>query len=318
MMEGMPAARHTLRTRLLMAGAFVGAILALSLSWVFSLDEGSQPQQASASERARAEAFHAPPGSCLSWSKPRAADAHIVPCSEPHLFEVTSVQNISKQYPPKAKPPDLEQWRKLSDKLCTTNIEKYLGEPLDPYGRYSLNILRPTSQQWADGERAVRCGLQRTGPGGSLLPTTGHAAEQPQSSVFEPGTCLGLKGKAVGDPVDCAKPHAYEIVATLDLTEQFKFTDGYPPAEDQEAWLDKECNAALKTYTGGADLSDKGLSLGWDVVKEESWSAGSTKVNCYVGKPLDDGSGLAPITGSIKKPAPSSASSTPPSSTDGK
>lgn len=308
----MSSAKQILRTRLMMAGAFVGALLALSLSWTFSWGAAGQ---ASERERSQEAAFRAAPGQCLNWSQQRARDAHVVPCSQQHLFEVTSVQDISRQYPRGAPPPSVKKWREVADKRCGKNIEKYLGEPLDPYGRYSLTILRPTKAEWQRGERKVRCGLQRTGPGGGLLPTTGYAAEQPQSSVFEPGTCLGLLGKSVGGPVDCAKPHAYEVVATLDLTAEFKFTDGHPAIEDQNAWLDKKCNTALKTYTGGADISEKGLLLGWDTVKEESWNAGSTKVNCKVGKPLEDGSGLAPITGSIAKNSDKSASSSAPTST---
>lgn len=310
-----PAAKRVLRTRLLMAGAFVGALLALSLSWTFSWGTAGQ-----ASERGevREAAFHATPGQCLNWSQQRARDAKVVPCAQPHLFEVTSVQNISREYPRKAPPPDLKKWHEIAEKRCGKNIEEYLGGPLDPHGKYSVTILRPTTAEWHSGERKVRCGLQRTGPGGGLLTTTGHAAKQPQSSVFEAGTCLGLLGKSVGGPVDCAKPHAYEIIATVDLTEEFKFTDGYPSAEDQNAWLDKKCNTALKTYTGGADISEQDLLLGWDTAGEDSWNAGSTKVNCKVGKPLEDGSGLAPITGSVAKKPDKSASSAPTSTSGGK
>lgn len=315
-MSAASSAKQILRTRLLMAGAFVGALLALSLSWAFSWGAAGQ---ASEREQARETAFHAAPGQCLNWSQQRARDARVVPCTQPHLFEVTSVQDISRKYPPKAPPPSLQKWREIADQRCGENIEKYLGGPLDPHGKYSLTILRPTESEWQSGERKVHCGLQRTDPGGGLLPTTGHAAEQPQSSVFEPGTCLGLLGKSVGGPVDCAKPHAYEIIATVDLTTEFKFTDGYPSAEDQNAWLDKKCNTALKAYTGGADISEQGLLLGWDTAGEESWNAGSTKVNCKVGKPLEDGSGLAPITGSIsKKPDKSASSSAPASTSEGK
>lgn len=321
-MGSMSSAKQLLRTRLMMAGAFVGAMLALSLSWTFSWDAAGQ-SQASERQRVQEAALNAAPGQCLNWNQQRARDARVVPCSQQHLFEVTSVQDISRQYPRATRPPSMPKWREIAEKRCGKNIEKYLGEPLDPHGRYSLTILRPTRAEWRTGERKVRCGLQRTGPGGGLLPTTGYAAQQPQSNVFEPGTCLGLLGKSVGGPVDCAEPHAYEIIATLDLTTKFKFTDGHPSPKDQNAWLDKKCNSALKTYTGGADIGDKGLLLGWETVRKKSWNAGSTKVNCKVGKPLEDGSGLAPITGSIgKKPEKStsneSSGSAPTSTSDGK
>ncbi|MGH9059074.1 MAG: septum formation family protein, partial [Acidimicrobiales bacterium] len=140
------------------------------------------------------------------------------------------------------------------------------------------------------------------GPGGGLQPTTGAAKDQDQSLVWAPGTCLALAGKGIGDPIDCGRPHSYEIIATLDLASKFK--DGYPSQKDQTAWLDTACTDAAKNYTGGADLGQKKLGLGWDVREQESWDAGSTKVNCRVAATLPDKSGFQAVTGSIKAAAP--------------
>lgn len=298
MMETMSAAKKTVRTRLMMAGAFVGALVALSLSWSFSWGSASDSPE----QQARNAAFHASPGECLIWKKDPAAEPRTVSCKKAHLFEVTGVVNLSSQFPSDAPPPDVDKWRDVADKHCSKNIDDYLDEPLDPNGRYSLTVLRPTSQDWKDGLRKVRCGLQRTGPRGKPLSSTGHAAEQDQSSVYDAGTCLALADKSAGRPTGCAKEHSYEIVATLDLTKEFSFTDGYPDSDDQNEWLDKQCNKKLDDYTGDDDLDDD-MMLGWDTVKEDSWEAGSTRVNCKVGKTLDDGSGLAATTGSIAKDA---------------
>jgi hypothetical protein len=315
--------RRTLRTRLLMVGVFIGAILALTLSWVFSWGQLSSPEdeQLAAAQVAREKAFHSPPGSCLTWSRVDAADAHLVPCEQPHLFEVTGVLDIGDEYPPGAPSPDVQIWRTIAEQRCVESAQSYLDQPLDPEGRLSMGVLRPDEQQWAKGDRQLRCGLQWAAPGGELQPITGPAAEQDQSDVWEPGTCLALTGKTVGDPIDCAQPHAYEIVATLDLADRFE--EGYPSESDQKVWLDTECNKAVKEYSDGADLGEEGLILSWDVRSEASWEAGSTKVNCMVGALLEDESGLAPVTGSIRKPeeppasSASSKSSAPPSSTGG-
>jgi len=305
-MGAMSAAKQNLRTRLVMSGAFVGALVALSLSWTFSWGAagGSSAEQETYSPTA-----HASPGQCLTWGDDPAEGPRIVPCGKSHLFEVTDVLNLSAQFPPEATPPDVDKWRAVADQRCGENIENYLGEPLDPNGRYSLTVLRPTTADWNNGLRKVRCGLQRTAPNGEPLSSTGKAAEQDQSSVYEAGTCLGLSGKSVGTPTECSSEHAYEIIATLDLTREFAFTDGYPSPEDQNEWLDKQCNQKLASYTDDEGLDD-GLMLGWDTVKKESWQAGSTKVNCKVGKTLDDGSGLAATTGSVAADADAPTSST--------
>ncbi|WP_235998829.1 septum formation family protein [Qaidamihabitans albus] len=301
-----PPTRQTLRTRVLMVGVFVGAILALSFSWAFSWDidgangagGGASPEQA-AQFKAREKAFRSPAGSCLDWTKPDAADAHLVPCDQRHLFEVAGVVDLAKEFRPGAPAPDVEGWRRITEERCGEVAETYLDKPLDPFGKLTLGVLHPDEQQWADGDRKLRCGLQWAGPGGELQPLTVPAADVNQSDVWEPGTCLGLAGKTVGDPVDCAEEHSYEIIGQLDLAKEF---DEYPSLEDQKAWLDKECSRVAEEYTGGAELP-KRLILSWDLREPESWEAGSTLVNCKIGAKLPDESGLAPVRGSVHKDA---------------
>jgi hypothetical protein len=305
---------HALRARLVMAGAFVGALLALALSVMFSWGanvQGGAGAGAGHLSQTAVEAFQSPPHTCLSWGQPDGSDAHRVDCAQPHLFEVTSLADLSAEYPPGAPVPSLDLWQQISQARCTDAVEPYLGRPLDPYGRLMVSVLRPTSAQWADGDRQLRCGLQWAGPGGALQPTVGAAQDQNQSNVWDPGTCLALIGKAVGDPISCTQPHSYEIIATLDL--KTKFTGGYPSQNDQKTWLDTTCAKAAADYTSGSDLSAKGLILTWDVREQESWDAGSTLVNCKVGAKLPDDSGLASVAGSVKV-APGSGDGPPPSS----
>jgi hypothetical protein len=295
-----------------MVGVFIGALLALSLNVVFFGGNDAEGGNGGGGEKVSAaadEAFHSPPHTCLTWAHPDAGDAHKVDCVLPHLFEVTSVADISSEYPAGAPVPSLDLWQQISQAKCAGDVETYLGKHLDPYGRLTVSLLRPTTGQWADGQRELRCGLQWTGPGGGLQPTSGAAAQQEQSLVWEPGTCLALTGKTVGDPIDCAKPHSYEIVAKLDL--KSKFTGSYPKQDDQQAWLDTECAKSAADYTSGGDLAAKNLILTWDVREQESWDAGSTLVNCKVGAKLEDGSGLAPVVGSIKV-APGGPGDAPP------
>jgi hypothetical protein len=294
-------ALRTLSTRLVMAGVFVGAILALSLSVAFSWNVGPTGGTGGGAPELRPaakEAFQSPPGTCLTWKSPDATDTRRVPCAESHLFEVTSIVDIGAQYPAGVPTPNLEQWQEIARSRCTVDVKPYLGRTLDPYGRLSMNLLRPTAAQWEDGDRQLRCGLQWAGPGGKLQPTTGAAKEQNQSAVWEPGTCLALLNNSFGDPIDCVQPHSYEIIATLDLKTKFK--EGYPSQDEQNTWLDTECSKAAQEYTGNADLAEKKVILGWDVREQESWDAGSTLVNCKVAATLPDGKGLAPITGSVK------------------
>lgn len=298
-----PTGQTALRAWLLIVGVFVGALVAMSASWAFSwgvLAPTPEEQQAAAKE-ARQKAFTSPPGSCLTWTEPDASDVRKVPCTQQHLFEVVGVADISDKYGPKAKTPDAETWRSLTETQCGEIARKYLGKPLDPYGKLSLGVLRPDPKQWAKGQRKLHCGLQWLGPGGGPQELIGLAADVNQSDVWPPGTCLALQNKTVGDPVPCAKKHAAEIIGLIDLKTRF---DSYVSEEDQYAWLDRKCNGLATQYASGSKWKEQGLQLTWDTRKKVSWDAGSTQVNCWVGAKLKDNSGLAPVTGSIADSAP--------------
>lgn len=297
-MLGHGLATNTVRTRLVMVGVFVGAIAALSLSVAFSWGSGTADVAESPEAKA---AFHATAGTCVNWVKPDVSDIHVAPCAQPHLYEVTGVVNIADKYPPGAPAPGVDEWRDLAMARCSDGAQQYLGKDLDPFGKFAVNALRPGNDEWSSGDRDMRCVLQWAAPGGALQPVTGNAANQSEAAVWEPGTCLSLMDKTVGNPIDCAQPHAYEIVATIDLKTHFK--DSYPSQQDQAAWLDTECGNDVQAYAGGVDLGAQKLILTWDLREQESWAAGSTLVNCKVGAKLPDNSGLAPVTGSIKQQA---------------
>lgn len=254
----------------------------------------------------------ATPGTCLMWSRPDAADTEVVDCAQPHLFEQAGSVTLAADM----ALPDDRQWRQLVNERCTPVVVDYLGGKFDPDGRFRVGALKPSPAKWADGDRELRCGLQSASRSGALLPLTGRAAESDQAAVHEPGTCLAIDGRTIGDPVDCSGPHAVETVGIVELSK--KFPDAYPPVADQDAYLQPECAKIANEYAGSAEaISDKGLTVYWDNITEESWNAGTRKVNCNLAALLPDRSGFAPVTGPVRgdvivgdKPAPP-ASSTP-------
>ena len=304
--------RRTGQTRLLMVGAVVGALVVLTSSTLFSWPVKGLSATAAADNDPNA-AFDAPDGSCLTWPA-GSADISKVDCAAKHLFEIAGTVDLTSKYPAGASFPDGTLWQKIAQDNCGPVVSKYMSGKLDPAGKYSANALNPTAQQWSGGARTIRCGLQAAGPGGALQPTTGSARTADQSNIYAVGTCLGIKNKDVSDPVPCTSPHAYEIVGIVDLKSQFP--DGYPSDDKQQTALSTRCVKANADYTGGLDLSKFKLGLTWDTIKQESWNVGSTKVNCKVGKKLDDGSGLDTVTNSVKgvggNTPVTTSSSTPP------
>ncbi|MGH3760811.1 septum formation family protein [Actinophytocola sp.] len=299
-----------MRTRLVMAGAFVGALAVLSMSVLFSWPVSVSGSADTAADEA-ARAFDSPSGTCLDWPHDAPQNMRRVPCEQPHTFEVASNVEIGKDYGKDSPPPAEQDWQQIVTDRCTKVGEEYLRKPLDPYGKYTVGALKPTAEQWRDGDRKLRCGLQRVSPSGQrLLSTTGAAAEQDQSNVHEPGTCFGLVNGDVGDPVDCQGVHAYEVVGIVDLSKEFN-PKTYPAERTQLNRLVDLCPPVATKYTGGTDLKKIQLSLYPDTIKKESWQAGSYRVNCKVGAREPNGA-LRPVRGSVKTEPP--ASSKPPPS----
>jgi hypothetical protein len=241
-----------------------------------------------------------PAHTCLNWQKLDATDAKTVSCTQPHLFEVTGALDL-QEFGTQDAFPDPARWQEIVAQRCTERTMKALADRFDPFGRFTVGAIKPSEAGWLRGDRTLRCGVQSTGRTGALFPTTGDVLTQDQSDVHAPGTCLGNDGKAVGDPVECAGPHAIEVVGVVDLKRAFP--NGYPDEAAQDKTLSTECTQLAKGYAGGpAVAGNKGLTLFWETLRTQSWQAGSTKVDCRLGAFLPDRSGFAPVTGSVKGP----------------
>jgi Septum formation len=244
--------------------------------------------------------LRAPVHTCLSWQKQDATDAKTVDCEQPHVFEVTGTL-VLQDFGTHEPFPDPARWQQLVAQRCTEPTTQALDNHFDPFGRFTVGAIKPSEAGWLHGDRMLRCGVQSTGRTGTLFPTTGPAMTQDQADVHRPGTCLGNDGKAVGDPIDCVKPHAIEVVGVVDLKRAFP--QGYPDEATQDKTLNTECTRLAKDYSGGPTVAaNKGLTLFWQTLRPESWQAGSTQVDCRLGAFLPDRSGFAPVSGSVKGP----------------
>lgn len=293
--------RH--RTWLVMLSATIGALLILVISVLVSQPSGGDDQGAGGGPGGIGAAptpqeFEAPRGTCLNWTAPDAADIDEVACDQPHLFEVSGTADLGGEFPQGTPYPNAERWQELKQDRCVQVSDEYLESGLDPVGRLAVGAFTPSEEGWQQGDRTLHCGLQQPGPSGELYPVSERVSELDQSETYEAGRCLGINGTAVWDPVDCSEPHAVEITGTVDLSDEF--TDGYPSEQDQDGYLATRCRELTAHYAGSPEaVRDKGLVAYWDTLAEESWDAAARQVNCKVSAQLPDGSGLAPITGSV-------------------
>ncbi|MBF6328623.1 septum formation family protein [Nocardia transvalensis] len=319
---------HKLRWGLLAVavGAVVAALVTLFISGFRSSNglEAHDPAKPQPTGRANAAFGTAKSGDCLTWSNPKTLDLAKVNCADKHLFEVTADIDLSK-YPGRefdrgSRFPDSLRFAELRDEHCTSAAADYLGGKLDPRGRFVVGMINPGESAWRNGDRTIRCGLQLiSATGNATQQTVGRVRDSDQSRIFDPGTCIGInQSLPTNEPVDCAKPHAYEVMSVVDLGGHF---DGGPPNNaDQDKFMQDECARVAADYLGGQDaLINKTLTIFWDNLDARSWLIGSRKLNCLVGKGSQDG--FSTITGSAKGdilidgqapvPPPSSGRSTP-------
>ena len=307
----------------------VGALLACSLNLVVSgIPAGVALTPALAAERAlerggspAEKAFAgAAAGSCLTWTATDARDIASTSCADPHLFEVAANVDLSgypgTEFGQSAPLPGAVRLTALRTEVCAPAVRTYLDQRFDPYGAYTVGLINPGEAAWRAGERTLRCGLQKVGRSTTPFPVTGRVADTDQSDVTQVGTCLGIDATMPTDPVDCTQPHSSETVAVVYLAAHFP--GGWPSTADQDAYLEKTCAAASDAFIGSAGgAASKSLTVFWGNLRYESWAAGSTRVNCSVGRQL--GAGFAPVIGDVRRtgagqpaggPAPGPASTT--------
>ncbi|MFR9729085.1 septum formation family protein [Saccharopolyspora sp. MS10] len=296
--------RSSRNTRLVMIAAALGGALVLLISALLNTPSGGGgsgwggPGRQGAAP-ATPPVFEAEAGTCLHWIEPDAADIRQVKCTERHLFEVTGKADLRADFAGTAPYPSAEQWQQLKQERCTAVSEQYLRGRFDPEGRFSVGAFTPSQRGWGSGDRTLHCGLQQPGPSGELFASKGDVAHQDQSNTYDVGRCLGINGTEVWDPVDCARPHAVEVTGIIDLSTEFPAE--YPSEDDQDDFLATRCGELTAEYAGSPTaVEDKKLVAYWDTLTEESWDAGSREVNCKASAQLPDGSGLAPVTGSVK------------------
>lgn len=301
------SAHHVRRTLVLVA---VGSLAAAAITLVTTgnlgkvADGSSSPAaQPTSTGSAEGPAFaQAQPGDCLTWSNPVEPDLTKADCAADHLFEVSATIDLSEypssEFGPHAVLATPARYAELRDQVCVPATERYLGGALDPYGRFTVGLIHPSSKGWSQGERSIRCGLQETSIDGTVFhPVSGTVAGQDQSKVHAPGVCLGIKGGLPADPVDCGEEHAVESTAIINLAE--RFPGGPPSTEDQDEFLRDACADATAEYLGAPDaVRNQTLTVYWDTVRLPSWLAGSRLVNCTVGSPAE--TGFAPIVGAAR------------------
>jgi hypothetical protein len=230
------------------------------------------------------------PGECVKWlqtgdSSPYDRQTYVIPCDQPHLVEVvsvgTAVSGLGGAW------PGSRTLDAAAHRQCTPAAEKFLGQPVDPYGRFYVSAIAPSERAWRVGDRTMWCDVQlnnmsgqvSTGP---LQSYVGEARGATQTYLQPVGTC---EARAFDGPVPCDTPHIFEISGNVDLTEK---ATALPASQNAwQALVGSACNRVGMGYLRRAYPTS--IEGGWQDIEASSWDAGRRVVQCVVGKVAPDG-----------------------------
>ncbi len=215
-------------------------------------------------------------------------DSPVVPCTEPHDAETYATFTYTGHYANrKARPLPQQLDADIGDRCSAYSaIRAYLGAGLHD-AHWGLEVWRkyPSPQQWARGDRVVRCDLvPGAGPNGPVL-------DAPLRGVLQrAGSARFRLCYAKGEPLTCDRPHDREVLAGPPALP----AGPYPPAAAlaREAFV--ACAPLVVSYIGRplpADLTVKPHSPSL-----AQWNAGDRHVDCGVG-PAEPG---RLVTGTVR------------------
>jgi hypothetical protein len=243
------------------------------------------------------------PGDCVIWDQQAGLaferSSKVVPCEEPHFFEVAGRLNLAHL----AAYPSVAEWKEINENRdCPELAERYFGYPLDPDGRFDATGMDPYPESWAAGERYVWCGLAATPSAANddpkqHDPMTGRAKGQDQTRLWGTGACLAedVNHQIVGT-VPCTAPHVYEVVGAVTVGTRWTAP---PPASSSE-WgrvLGSDCAAKTRTYFAGA--VPPGVLSNVLPFRAESWNAGRRTAECVAAR-LDSANRPMTLTASLR------------------
>lgn len=236
-------------------------------------------------------------GDCLNWNLAadlNVSDFRVVPCSQPHAYEVAKKLNLSDyeeysgQYSKTAAYPTAENLIALQNGVCSETVTEYLNGKYDPQGRFITAPIIPSPSQWEKGDRTFLCGIQVVDEDGKTARMAGPAAGQDQSRVFDGGRCVTLDENGSIQQVPCTEDHLMESTGIVNLRDHFG--DYAPTDQEQNDVLAEQCVTLAQNYLGGDDaLYNSTLLPFWTSLSPESVNAGSRSVNCWLIK--DNGQG---------------------------
>ncbi len=203
-----------------------------------------------------------------------------VPCDQPHYYEVHATLPLSGE-----TFPGTDILANQAAAQCAPSFVAYVGvEP--EYGRYASAYIAPDDAAWAAPENRVITCLVGSADGGLIGSAKGDYFVFPKS-----GQCTGPQNVPALEVeiIDCAEPHAYEVIATKKVD-----SAAAPTKSELDKLFTSVCQAGFKKFVG-VDVGKSKYEVTYFIAGTDVWDrVADHRIVCSAGSP--DGG----ITGSLK------------------
>ncbi len=197
-------------------------------------------------------------------------------CAQPHEAEVVDIGRFAwtdRDY------PNERDLRRQAIPPCRELMAGYLGSPDHDATRLQAQVLWPSRDGWAKGDRWWLCTVVEFAPDGQRRKRTGTVKDLLKAAGFaQVQLCsLGSPGKDADAKVTaCDGPHLAEAVPGVLVLGAL----GEPaPSPDQvNARAGEHCATAVAGYVG-AQRQD--VFASWRTFGSQAWSEGFTTAVCY-------------------------------------
>lgn len=198
-------------------------------------------------------------------------DGNLVGCDDVHTHEVYVAETVP--------------WGE-SDPFPGQELSDYVGDTcasgfVDAYGmviaasQLDIILYLPDADEWEGGLRYVGCVAYLPGRNATYVPVTGRFSDDPELIRWDvdTGDCLGGDGFVERPPViDCASPHAFEVVEAIELPDDAAF-----PSQQRFDELQGECQDAIAAVEQPA----RGTVVSFiSAFSEADWELGYRRIVC--------------------------------------
>ena len=217
-------------------------------------------------------------GDCVE-TMPQGADlfavVEAIGCDEVHIAETHAQEDL----PLDGAYPGTEALDAAARPICLQRFAEYVGQPMDRTP-FVITWFVPTEPGWERDDREVTCLVQLpvagTGSVRQIDVSSGWNGYQ-SITALQPGQCFDEPTDLPGlvSLLDCAAPHAFEVVGTTRLA------DGPFPADSVQGSAEMFCLQAFAEYVG-TSFDASPLDMIPERPSAESWELGDRTIACLV------------------------------------